>query len=173
MKKFIIALGISFITATYGLSFVDSSDTYVDKPVEQVIKKTKTKKKTKDSKQQNTDEPSLSVDKPIAQVSSENESQTEVPVSLYSGYYLQTHGAILWNNYKWTWYSEKVLPGGGLNIPGRHADEQGFICDADNYICLASSTLVRGSIVDTPFGKAGKIYDSGCAAGVLDVYVNW
>lgn len=85
------------------------------------------------------------------------------------------HGTFRWNGSKWTWYSEKVLPGGGLNIPGRHLDEESFVCDEDDYICLAADTeyLSKGTIVDTPFGRPGKIYDCGCAYGTIDVYVGW
>lgn len=84
-------------------------------------------------------------------------------------------GTYDWNDHHWTWYSENVLPGGGLDIPGRHVDEYGLICDEDNYICLASDLeyLERGTVIDTPFGRQGKIYDTGCDYGTIDVYVNW
>lgn len=82
-------------------------------------------------------------------------------------------GVVFWNNYRWTWYSERVLPGGGLNIPGRYKDEKGYICDKDGYICLASNDLKKGTLVSTPFGKGGKVYDCGCDNGTLDVYVGW
>lgn len=93
--------------------------------------------------------------------------------AIYSASYFRRMGVIDWNSWRWTWYSEKVLPGGGLNIPGRHVDDNGFIRDGDGYICLASSTLSKGCVVTTPFGGEGKIYDSGCDAGTLDVYVSW
>jgi len=82
-------------------------------------------------------------------------------------------GVLNWNGWRWTYYSQRVLPGGGLNIPGRHVDADGYVCDENEYICLASSTLAWGTVVDTPFGKPGRVYDSGCAADVLDVYVDW
>jgi hypothetical protein len=91
----------------------------------------------------------------------------------YSPTYFRRMGVIRWNGWRWTWYSQRVLPGGGLKIPGRHVDSNGYVCDANDYICLASSTLSKGTVVSTPFGKKGKIYDSGCARGTLDVYVNW
>ena len=93
--------------------------------------------------------------------------------AIYSASYFRRMGVIDWNGWRWTWYSENVLPGGGLNIPGRHVDENGFIRDGDGYICLASSTLSKGCVVSTPFGGEGKIYDSGCDANVLDTYVSW
>ena len=93
--------------------------------------------------------------------------------ALYTPGQFQNLGVIYCGDYRWTWYSERVLPGGGLKIPGRHNDENGYICDEDGYICLASSILSKGTILNTPFGKQGKIYDSGCAVGTVDVYVSW
>lgn len=79
-------------------------------------------------------------------------------------------GVIYYNGYKFTYYSEKVLPGKGLNIPGRHSDGD-FVRDGDGYICVASSDLPKGTVVDTPFGK-GKVYDTGCPSGTIDIYVS-
>ena len=93
--------------------------------------------------------------------------------ALYTPGQFQNLGVVYYGDYKWTWYSERILPGGGLKIPGRHNDENGYICDEDGYICLASSTLSKGTILNTPFGKQGKIYDSGCAVATVDVYVSW
>ena len=92
---------------------------------------------------------------------------------VYEPTHFHYHGLLRWGGWKWTWYSEKILPGHALVIPGRHVDEDGYICDEDNYICLASSSLARYTIVDTPFGKKGKVYDTGCAYDTLDVYVSW
>lgn len=100
-------------------------------------------------------------------------TRTEASKALYSARYFMNIGVIHWNGWKWTWYSERVLPGGGLNIPGRHADSNGYICDSNDYICLSSSSLSKGTIIATPFGKSGKVYDTGCASDVIDVYVNW
>ena len=91
----------------------------------------------------------------------------------YSPYDLQTMGVIYWGNYRYTYYSELVLPGYGLAIDGRHVDENGFVCDGNGYICVASSALAWGTIVDTPFGKQGRVYDSGCAYDTIDIYVHW
>lgn len=93
--------------------------------------------------------------------------------ALYSASQFRQLGVIHWNGWKWTWYSERVLPGGGLSIPGRHNDANGYVCDENDYICLSSSSLSRGSVIDTPFGKQGKVYDTGCASNVIDVYVGW
>lgn len=98
---------------------------------------------------------------------------TETYYGDYSPYDLQSMGVINWGGYRYTYYSENVLPGYGLQIEGRHTDEYGFVCDGDGYICVASSSLPWGTVVDTPFGRAGKVYDSGCAWDVIDIYVNW
>lgn len=86
---------------------------------------------------------------------------------------LYNQGRLYWGDYQYTWYSENVLPGYGLAIEGRHTDADGFVCDGDGYICVAASSLSKGTIVDTPFGRQGKVYDSGCDWGTIDVYVNW
>lgn len=95
----------------------------------------------------------------------------EDPTPAYSFDELMWMGVIYWGDYRWTYYSESILPGGGLNIPGRYTDETGFVCDGNGYICLASSDLSYGTIVSTPFGRMGCVYDSGCPSGTLDVYV--
>lgn len=71
-----------------------------------------------------------------------------------------------------TWYSQRVLPGGGLDIPGRHVADDGTIRDGDGYIAVAASDLEYGSVVETSLGT-GKVYDSGCAAGTTDIYTDW
>lgn len=101
----------------------------------------------------------------------------EVSVNYSSGDYspsdLEFSGRLYWGGWSWTWYSERILPGEGLSIPGRYTDENGFVCDENGYICLASGSLSKGTVVETPFGRSGKVYDCGCAADTLDVYVNW
>lgn len=94
---------------------------------------------------------------------------------IYTPHDLMYHGRISWGGSSWTWYSEKVLPGGGLNIPGRHVDEDGFVCDENGYICLAAdgNYIAYGTVIDTPLGRPGKIYDCGCDYGTVDVYVSW
>lgn len=81
-------------------------------------------------------------------------------------------GVVYFNGHRETYYSQKVLPGGGLNIPGRHVAEDGTIRDADGYICVASSDLPWGTIVETSLGT-GKVYDCGCASGTIDIYTDW
>ena len=83
-------------------------------------------------------------------------------------------GSMYFNGHRETYYSEKVLPGTGLNIPGRHVADDGTIRDGDGYICVAADPgyLARGSVLITSLGPA-KVYDSGCAYGTVDIYVNW
>ena len=83
-------------------------------------------------------------------------------------------GVCHYNGHKETYYSEKVLPGGGLNIPGRHVADDGTIRDEDGYICVASdlSFMEKGATLMTSLGPA-KVYDTGCDYGTIDIYVNW
>lgn len=79
-------------------------------------------------------------------------------------------GVVYSDGYKFTYYSQSVLPGGGLSIPGRHVNADGFVSDGDGYIVLAGSAPL-GTVYDTPFGYKGKIYDRGTYGNHLDVYV--
>ena len=81
-------------------------------------------------------------------------------------------GRITFNGHTETYYSQKVLPGGGLNIPGRHIASDGTIRDGDGYIVLASDDYPKGTIVQTSLG-AGKVYDSGSGKGNIDLYTDW
>lgn len=86
----------------------------------------------------------------------------------------KNRGAIYFNGHKETYYSQRVLPGASLQIPGRHVADDGTIRDADGYICVAANTayMSKGTILITSLGPA-KVYDSGCAVGVIDIYVDW
>ena len=81
-------------------------------------------------------------------------------------------GRITFNGHTETWYSQKVLPGGGLNIPGRYVASDGTIRDKDNYICVASDDYPKGTIVETSLGT-GKVYDTGSGKNNIDIYTNW
>ena len=88
-------------------------------------------------------------------------------------YDLQTfmfNGVINWQGLKFTYYSQSVLPGGGLEIPGRHVNNDGYVSDGDGFIVLAGSAP-KGTVYDTPFGYQGKIYDRGTVGNHLDVYI--
>ena len=144
-------------------TIVVNDEVYLAEPTEQVVESIEA-----ETVENNTEE-----------TPEETPEATEAPAETYSGDYNPADfawmGVINWNGSKWTYYSEKVLPGGGLNIPGRHVDEYGFVCDENGYICLAAdpSYIARGSVISTPFGREGKIYDCGCAYGTVDIYVNW
>ena len=99
-------------------------------------------------------------------------------VNKWKGKSFKRRGRGRWNKCSWTWYSQRVLPGRGLKIPGRHVDKKrGFVLDRDGYICLASGRKNKKKkvIVPTPFGRYGKVYDTNGRNNNkwFDVYVNW
>lgn len=110
-----------------------------------------------------------------AEKASEPEATPHEPstTAKYSLRDLQYHGVIHWGGYKWTYYSQQVLPGNGLNIPGRHVSSSGYVCDGDGYIVLAAPSSwgnVKGTVYSTPFGAPGKVYDVNAGGDSLDVY---
>ena len=78
-----------------------------------------------------------------------------------SGGLTPSKGRIWYNGHTETYYSQKVLPGGGLAIPGRHIASDGTIRD-----------YPRGTVVETSLG-AGKVYDTGSGSGNIDLYTDW
>lgn len=96
-------------------------------------------------------------------------TKTTASTKLYTLSEFMSAGVVNWNGYKFTYYSQSVLPGGGLVIPGRHVNADGYVADADGYIVLASSTP-KGTVIDTPFGAQGKVYDRGTVGNHFDVY---
>ncbi len=81
-------------------------------------------------------------------------------------------GIITWQGKTFSYYSERVLPGYGLRIPGRYTAD-GFVRDGDGYIVLASDYYPKGTIISTPFGADGKVYDrfgTGQPSYRFDVY---
>ena len=112
-----------------------------------------------------------------SQASSQSDDSEEVASyperSTEKLYDLQTFmfsGVINWQGLKFTYYSQSVLPGRGLQIPGRHVNKDGYVSDGDGYIVLAGSAP-KGTVYDTPFGYQGKIYDRGTVGNHLDVYI--
>lgn len=81
-------------------------------------------------------------------------------------------GVNYYNGNMETWYSQRVLPGNGLNIPGRHVAEDGTVRDGDGNIVVASDNLPYGSEVETSLGP-GKVYDNGVGHDGYDLYVDW
>lgn len=97
-------------------------------------------------------------------------------VKKYTARKFRRAGVLRWGGKKWTWYTQRILPGRGLHIPGRHLDKNGFVCDKDDYIVVAITRSARQKrlVVPTPFGKYGKCYDCGCGGSAWrDVYTAW
>lgn len=83
-------------------------------------------------------------------------------------------GIIDWGGWQWTYYLMSQFPGStSTPVEGRYVNNEGFVCDKDGYIILASVDLSPYTLVQTPFGYTGKVYDTGCPHGILDVYTNW
>lgn len=84
----------------------------------------------------------------------------------------KTMGVVSKYGKTWTWYSQRVLPGGGLRIRGRHLNENGYVVDWKGRLVLSSSEYKRGTVMKTPFGAKGIVLDDGCW-GSIDVYTSW
>ena len=82
----------------------------------------------------------------------------------------KSQGVIYQNGIRYTYYSSNVLY--HYRTPEWNAGSDGIYRDSAGYIVVASSDHSQGSVVSTPFG-AGKVYDSGCASGTIDIYVNF
>ncbi len=89
-----------------------------------------------------------------------------------SGVLNPVDGINYYNGVRESYYSQKVLAGGGLNIPGRHVAADGTIRDADGYIVVASDNQAKGSTGQSSLG-AYKVYDTGVGHSGIDVYTNW
>ena len=101
--------------------------------------------------------------------------QYDKPYNVETNVILNSYiGVVYFNGHKETYYSQNVLPGGGLRIPGRHVAEDGTVRDEEGYICVATdwNYLPYGATVLTSLGPA-RVYDTGCDYGVVDIYVNW
>lgn len=106
------------------------------------------------------------VEEPVEEV-----VEDPVPDILYSSDDLRYAGVIYDGNVTYTWYSESELPGGGLDIPGRH-HELGFVMDGDGNVCVASCDYSRGTPINVPFGYGRAIvYDYCPTSGIIDVYL--
>lgn len=74
---------------------------------------------------------------------------------------------------KFKWYSSKIAY--HYLTPSLYVDKYGFYRGkSDNLLrCACSKKLAnKGAIIYTPWGKA-KVFDTGCAYGVVDMYVKW
>ena len=129
---------------------------------EEAAKKTEEEKKAEEEKKD--------AEEHKAAESSQSSAVQTSSERLYSLSDFMFRGVVYWNDYKFTYYSQSVLPGGGLSIPGRHVNADGYVSDGDGYIVLAGSAPL-GTVYDTPFGYQGKIYDRGTSGNHLDVYI--
>ena len=110
-----------------------------------------------------------------ASTSNNTQSPATTPVASYSssgGRLTPSGGVFNGPSGKETYYSQRVLPGGGLNIPGRHVAGDGTVRDANGYIVIASDVLSKGSITQTSLGT-GKVYDTGVGHAGVDIYTDW
>lgn len=82
----------------------------------------------------------------------------------------KSQGVIYQNGIRYTYYSSNVLY--HYRTPEWNVGSDGIYRDSAGYIVVASSDHSQGSVVSTPFG-AGKVYDSGCASGTIDIYTNF
>ena len=138
------------------------SEEKAKKDAAEKAKKEAEERSRKDSSQQQSSDQS-----DTSELDSYPERSTE---KLYDLQTFMFNGVINWQGLKFTYYSQSVLPGGGLEIPGRHVNKDGYVSDGDGYIVLAGSAP-KGTVYDTPFGYRGKIYDRGTVGNHLDVYI--
>lgn len=109
---------------------------------------------------------------PVQQTVSYEASESNYSSGSSDSSSFKSQGVVYQDGTRYTWYSQNVLPGNGLNIPGRHVGDDDLIYDSDGYIAVASSDHAHGTVVDTPFGQ-GKVYDDGCDSGTIDIYTNY
>lgn len=91
---------------------------------------------------------------------------------------LRNRNLIHWRKRKYTFYTSRSFPIYKLSVPGLHLDKNGFFCDKNDYIILGSSRKNKANkkIIATPFGKYGKVYDTGgvsTPSWLCDCAVNW
>ncbi len=135
------------------------------KKQEEKADKEKTKKVNKATNNEAKTQGSTQVEEETTEVAYQTPTE-----KLYSLQQFMFSGVVNWGGYKFTYYSQSVLPGGGLVIPGRHVNRDGYVADKDGYIVLAGSAP-KGTVYETPFGYKGKIYDRGTYGNHLDVYI--
>lgn len=105
----------------------------------------------------------------------EEKVEAEVEDDLhYSSSYFMQMGELYDDEWRYTWYSENVLPGGGLDIPGRHVDGEGYVVDSEERLVAASEDIPYGTEIRVPFGSGvAVVRDCGCPSGTIDIYVSW
>lgn len=91
---------------------------------------------------------------------------------------LKRRNPVRWHGRKYTYYTSRRFPVWRLPVKGLHLDKNGIWCDKDGYIVLGSSRSNRAKrkVFATPFGKYGKVYDTGgvsTPSTLCDVATNW
>lgn len=170
---------LSFLLAVICL-FIKACDAAEQRRIEEVISETEVVTETESETETETCTTS--------ETESETETETEKPkpivtLNTFSSFHnhpdteyvspadFKLRGRVYFNGWSFSYYSERVLPGKRLNIPGRWSDTY-FVKDREGNICVASSELKWGTYIMTPWGQ-GRVYDSGCAKGTIDIYVTW
>lgn len=87
-----------------------------------------------------------------------------------SGGLTKSGGVYNYGGRRETYYSSQVLY--HYRTPEWTADAEGFYRDANGYYVVAASDLPQGTVFQGSRGMC-KVYDSGCAAGTTDYYVNF
>ena len=92
--------------------------------------------------------------------------------------YLRTRGPVYWRGRKYTYYTSRLCPIYMLPVPGLHLDAEGIWCDIHDYIVIGSSVTnkVNRAVIATPFGKYGRVYDTGgysTPSSLCDTAVCW
>lgn len=82
----------------------------------------------------------------------------------------KSQGVIYENGTRYTYYSSNVLY--HYRTPEWTAGNDNIYRDSDGYVVVASNDHAQGDVVSTPFGE-GRVYDSGCASGTIDIYTNF
>lgn len=114
-----------------------------------------------------TEEPEENIIEPKVEV----EPKIEVEPLQGSATNFKQAGVLQDSQYRYTYYSSRVLRHYRTDewTPG----EDGIYRDVDGNVVVASSDMALGTeFVSEIFGPC-KVYDSGCASGTVDVYVNF
>lgn len=69
-----------------------------------------------------------------------------------------------------TYYSSNVLY--HKDTASWTLGDDGVYRDSEGYVVVSASDVPMGSTVSTSLGE-GKVYDTGCANGITDIYTNW
>lgn len=130
-----------------------------------------------EAEQQTPSQEDISEDKPDIETYDEDTEVIETPATQTqatdtpSKATFKAAGVISDNQFKYTWYSSDVLR--HKDIGQWHIDENGYWRTDEGYLVVASSEYKYGTILESSIFGTMKILDSGCAPGIIDVYVNW